>query len=176
MTDSSLLTRSEHDGPRRHFIRFGEIPDGNKSTLWRAPNHFFQGEIGRKLPGLSVYEVRKDGDRWELLTDEINLGSGMASLLELFGRAEEDSSAKIYLLEGTANCWSTLSEEDKAAHEDAWLGKGYDDHDLLGTDGEPLLGSFEVIGMLSLRDLVCKMISYPEDWEDDTQPGGFPAR
>jgi hypothetical protein len=42
-------------GSVSHFIRFGDIPEGNKSRMWTAPNTYQHSRIGQILPGLSAY-------------------------------------------------------------------------------------------------------------------------
>lgn len=152
----------------RYFIRFGEIPEDALSRMWTAPNAFMHSRVGEVLPGLSAYEVRKKGGKWVLSTDDINVGSGIASLSECFYRAVTSPEAtKIYLLRGAATSWKNMTSEERKKF-DAWYpGKGCEKFDILGTDGEPLVRDFEVLSVLSVRDLICEMISFPEDWQDE---------
>lgn len=152
----------------RYFIRFGEIPEDALSKMWTAPNAFMYSRVGEALPGLSAYEVKKKGRKWVLNTDDINVGSGLASLSELFFRAvSSPDSTKIYLLRGVATSWKNMTSEERKKF-DAWYpGKGCERYDILGTDGEPLVREFEVISTVSVNDLICEMISFPEDWQDE---------
>ncbi len=118
------------------------------------------------LPGLSVYEVTPLDEKWELMTDEINVGSGMASLLENFHRAiNSQDNCAIYLLTGRPSTWESLTTSEKEAFEDWYPGEGAELVEFQGTDGEPLLGCFEIIRTLQVDDLICKMIEFPEEWE-----------
>lgn len=164
MDEAHRKSRSRRD---RHFIRFGEIPEDGRSRMWTAPNVYLSGRVGETLPGLSAYEVSKEGTKWVLNTDDINVGSGMASLLDCFSRAlgnPEDN--RIFLLRGVATSWKTLSPSERNQFEDWYPGKGRESFDLLGTDGEPLVRDFEIVSLVNASDLICAMVSYPEDWED----------
>jgi hypothetical protein len=153
---------------KRHFVRFGEIPEGKRSTLWNAPNIFFSGQVGATLPGLSAYSVLRRGEKWELDTESINVGSGMASLMALFDRTHTDlNELPIYLLHGVATTWRSLTADERDQFKEWYPGRGRERLQILGTDGEPLVRDFEIVSKLNVADLVCKMINYPDDWQDE---------
>ncbi|MCS4089204.1 hypothetical protein [Rhizobium sp. BK176] len=152
----------------RHFIRFGDVPEGKKSKMWTAPNVYMHGSVGRVLPGLSAYGAKRKGGKWVLVTDEINVGSGIASLSDCFYRAvNAPDSNKIYLLNGVATTWKNMTSQEKETFADLYPGKRYEGYDILGTDGEPLVRDFEIISTVKVTDLICKMIDFPEDWDLD---------
>lgn len=168
--DTDEAPRKSRSRRTRLFVRFGEIPEGGKSRMWTAPNAYMVGRVGETLPGLSAYEVKKQGKKWVLNTDDINVGSGIASLYECFDRAlAEPETNRIYLLRGAATSWKNMTPAERKQFDDWYPGKGCEGFDLLGTDGEPLVRDFEIVSVVNASDLVCAMISYPEDWDD------FPA-
>jgi hypothetical protein len=135
--------------------------------MWTAPNAYMHGRIGQTLPGLSAYDAKRKGTKWVLITDNINVGSGIASLFDCFHRAAEEPNAnKIYLLKGTATTWKAMTRQERNEFADWYPGKGSEGLDILGTDGEPLVRDFEIISAVKVTDLICKMIAFPEDWED----------
>lgn len=155
-------------GRTRYFIRFGNIPDGDKSRMWTAPNAYMNGRIGQKLAGLSAYDAKQERGKWVLNTDDINVGAGIASLSELFYRAvTEPDENKVYLLKGVATTWKNMTPQERKDFADLYPGKGCERFDILGTDGEPLVRDFNVISEVKVTDLVCQMISFPEDWHDE---------
>jgi hypothetical protein len=163
--DSTKKTRTSR---ARHFIRFGDIPDGKKSKMWTAPNVYLHGRIGQTLPGLSAYDAKRQGDKWVLVTDDINVGSGLASLSDCFFRAlKAPDTNRVYLLKGAATTWRNMTSQERKEFDDLYPGKGREGLDILGTDGEPLVRDFEIVSTVQVTDLVCKMISFPEDWEDE---------
>lgn len=150
----------------RYFIRFGEVPEDGRSRMWNAPNLYMHDKIGQVLPGLSAYHAKMVGGKWVLDTDDINVGSGIASLMACFHRAVVAPEAnKIYLLKGVATTWRNLTPQERETFDDMYPGN--DRYEMLGTDGEPLVRDFEVAGTVEVSDLVCKMIAFPEDWEDE---------
>lgn len=152
----------------RYFIRFGEIPEDRRSRMWTAPNAYMYGRVGETLPGLSAYEAKRSGKKWVLNTDDINVGSGIASLSECFYRAlSAPETNRIYLLRGAATSWKNMTPQERKKFADWYPGRGCEGFDLLGTDGEPLVRDFEVVSVVSASDLVCEMVSFPEDWEDE---------
>jgi hypothetical protein len=151
----------------RYFIRFGDVPEGNRSKMWTAPNVYMHGRIGEMLPGLSAYDAKRKGKKWVLNTDDVNVGSGIASLLECFSRAvEAPDTNRIYLLKGVATTWKNMTSQERDRFADWYPGKASEGRDVQGTDGEPLVRDFEIISMIEVTDLVCKMIDFPEEWED----------
>lgn len=152
----------------RYFIRFGDVPNGDKSKMWTAPNVYMHGNIGQTLPGLSAYGAKRKGRKWALNTDDINVGSGIASLYELFyGAIKEPDTHKIYLLKGVATTWKNMTSAEQVEFDDWYPGKGREGFDILGTDGEPLVRDFEIIAAVKVTDLICSMIAFPDDWEDE---------
>jgi hypothetical protein len=152
----------------RYFIRFGDLPEGNKSRMWTAPNIYMHGRIGQTLPGLSAYSANRKGKKWVLMTDDINVGSGIASLFDCFHRVlQAPDINKIYLLKGIVTTWKNLSLQEQKKFADWYPGKGREGFDILGTDGEPLVRDFEIVSPVRVTDLVCKMIGFPEEWEAD---------
>jgi hypothetical protein len=140
--------------------------------MWTAPNAYMHGRVGHKLAGLSAYDARLEGGRWVLNTDDVNVGSGLASLSELFYRAvTEPDDNKVYLLKGVATTWKNMTPHEQKDFADLYPGKGCERFDILGTDGEPLVRDFEVISAVKVTDLVCQMINFPEDWEDELNKG-----
>ncbi|MNV82476.1 hypothetical protein D3C71_1762140 [compost metagenome] len=102
-----------------------------------------------------------------LITDNINVGSGIASLFDCFHRATgKPDTNRIYLLEGIATTWKNMTPQERNDFADWYPGKGSEGLDILGTDGEPLVRDFEIISSVKVTDLICKMIDFPEDWED----------
>lgn len=155
----------------RHFIRFGDIPEGNRSRMWTAPNTYMYARRGQVLPGLSAYEAKRRGRRWELITDDINVGSGIASLSECFYRSVSAPDANpIYLLKGTATTWRNMTAPERKAFADWYPGRGCEGFDILGTDGEPLVRDFDIVSKVKTSELICGMVSFPEDWEDELNP------
>ena len=164
----------------RFFIRFGEVPESARSKMWTAPNAFLHDTIGQELPGLSAYEVTREEGKWVLQTDDVNVGSGMASLMELFASAaSEPDQNPIFLLRGQATCWSNMTEDERRAFADWDPGEGREHFDILGTDGEPLVREFEIVGNVAVTDLVCAMVDYPGAWDEgddiaDPEADGWP--
>jgi hypothetical protein len=153
--------------PTRYFIRFGEVPDGRKSRMWKAPNLFLHDKIEQLLPGLSAYDTEWQDEKWVLNTDDINVDSGMSSLLECFaGAMSSPETNKVYLLRGAATSWKNMTARERKEFAEWHPGKGYEAFDILGTDGEPLVRNFEIVSVVSVEDLVCRMIAFPEDWVD----------
>jgi hypothetical protein len=152
----------------RYFIRFGDVPEGNKSRMWTAPNVFMHGRIGQILPGLSAYRAKRKGRKWALITDDVNVDSGIASLFECFqGAVNTPDTNKIYLLKGVATTWRNMTPQERKKFADWYPGEGREGSDILGTDGEPLVRNFEIVSTVKVTDLICKMIAFPEDWEDE---------
>lgn len=152
----------------RYFIRFGDLPEGNKSKMWTAPNVYLHARIGQTLPGLSAYEAKQKGKKWVLITDDINVDSGLASLFDCFYRAlKAPDTNRIYLLRGVATTWKNMSPQERREFDDWYPGKDYEGVDIPGTDGEPLVRDFEIVSTVNVADLVCKMIDFPEDWQDE---------
>jgi hypothetical protein len=157
---------AENTDQDRFFIRFGDVPEGGKSLMWTAPNIYINDKVGQVLPGLSAYEVTRDGDKWVLITDTINVGSGIASLNDCFHRAVmAPNSNPVYLLKGNATTWENMTREERNQFEDWYPGEGNEGYVLEGTDGEPLVRDFTVISTVKVTDLTCAMIDYPEDWD-----------
>lgn len=148
----------------RYFIRFGELPEDGRSRLWNAPNVYYSGLVGSKLPGVSVYEVHKRGGKWDIDTDNLNSGSGFASLSELLYRHIKDKSLPILLLTGKPVRWKDFSPEERKEFERFYPGKGATAYELEGTDGEPLLRDIKQIGLLDPLDITCEAHSYPKDF------------
>lgn len=150
----------------RYFIRFGDVPEGKRSTMWTAPNVYMQGRTGQTLPGLSAYHAKRRGKRWELVTDDINVGSGIASLFTCFQRSlEEPDFHKVFLLKGVATTWKNMTAMERREFTDWYPGKGAEGFEILGTDGEPLVRDLEIVSLVSVTDLVCKMIDFPDEWD-----------
>lgn len=150
----------------RYFIRFGELPADGRSRMWASPHAHHGAAVGSHLPGISVYEVRRAGATLEMDTEPLNVGSGRASLGELLYRHATDQSLPIYLLTGIPVRWSDLDEGDQEAFEAFWPGDGAEDCDLAGTDGEPMLRSPEVVSSVSIMDIVCQTMNFPEEYEE----------
>lgn len=138
--------------------------------MWTAPNVYMHGRIGETLPGLSAYFAKRRGKKWKLVTDDINVGSGISSLHELFDRAfREPDTNKIFLLRGVTVTWRNMTPEEREKFDDWYPGKGGERFDILGTDGEPLVRDFEIVGTVAIANLICKMIGFPEEWEGQLQ-------
>jgi len=137
--------------------------------MWKAPNLYLHDRVGQMLPGLSAYHVEQEGPKWVLVTEEINVGSGMASLLECFDKAlNAPETNRIYLLKGVVTTWRNMTRQERREFADWHPGEGREDYDILGTDGEPLVRDFEIVSTVMVTDLICRMISFPEEWEDET--------
>lgn len=135
----------------RYFIRFGDLPKNGRSKLWTAPNLYYTSQVGREYPGISVYEVVKKRNKWYIITDGINL-HGMSGLEQLLQGAKANTET-IYLLEGKPVTWNNLTKKEQKEFEEFWPGKGYEDYDLQGTDGEPLLRDIKTVKTLKFNDL-----------------------
>lgn len=134
--------------------------------MWTAPNIYMHDKVGQTLPGLSAYNAKRKGKKWVLVTDDINVGSGMASLSDCFYRAvNAPDRNKVLLLKGVATTWKNMTPQDRETFADWYPGRGYEGYDILGTGGEPLVRDFEIISTVKVTDLSCKMIDFPEDWE-----------
>lgn len=111
----------------RYFIRFGEIPEDGRSRMWTAPNAYMYGRVGETLPGLSAYEAKRKGKKWVMITDDINVGSGIASLSECFYRAlSAPDTNRIYLLRGTATSWKNMTPQERKTFADWYPGRGFE--------------------------------------------------
>ncbi len=145
---------------KRYFIRFGEMPANNRSKLWTAPNAYYASQVGKELPGVSVYEVRKSGRKWEVITDELSSGSGMSSLAELLYMHSENKKLPIYLLTGVPVRWKDLDREEQKEFEDYYPGRRAEHYDLQGTDGEPLIREHVIVKQVTAKELSCKILDH----------------
>lgn len=152
----------------RYFIRFGEPPRGGKSKLWTAPNIYYRSQEGSDLPGMSVYAVTKVGNKWNIETDSIKM-HGMTSLAELLYRHVVNRKLPIYLLKGRALRWHDIPKEERHQFDDYYPGDAASArrYDLEGTDGEPLLRDYTIVGKLDVTQLINEASGFPEDYEDE---------
>jgi hypothetical protein len=72
----------------------------------------------------------------------------------------------IFLLKGVATTWKNMTAKERREFSDWHPGKGREDYDIPGTDGEPLVRGFEIVSGVAVTDLICKMVDFPEAWED----------
>lgn len=150
-----------------YFIRFGNFPKSGRSKIWNAPNVYMHGRVGSELPGMSVYQVKRRRSKWEIITDNLNSGSGYASLSELLYRHVKDRNLPIYLISAKALTWADIPKDERPRYDDYWMGPGTSQWPLQGTDGEPLVREFKGIKKLDVTDLFCESQNFPKDYLDE---------
>lgn len=177
-----------HDSPVPKFIRFGDIPKGERSSVGKSPNWIYtmmgQGK-GTRLKGVSAYRAKYNSKRnlWEIDTRSSGLtDGGYASLGELLAGQDTHLSefvggAHQYDEGGEYLGWSppepqiTKIPENNIRPIYLVTGKELDEE---GTDGEPLLRNVKTLDRLSVQELV-----HPGYFDPDTDiylennPGAF---
>lgn len=144
------------------FIRFGEPPTSGRSKVWQAPTVFHTSQQGTDLLGLSVYEARRQGRNWRIVTDNLHT-HGMSSLADLlYDAVQEKPDRKTYLLKGRFLRWGHISKEERRNRDD----QGYARDPVIGTDGEYLLRDYQIIGEIDPWLIVAPAVGFPEDYRD----------
>ena len=153
------------DLPEPKYIRFGNIPKSGKSKVWTAPNYIaaMTGEVGRTLPGLSVFRVKPNKERNLWQVDDDLADSGYASLDELISRQLNDDEIvsgghepvdkdKPY---GETK-WSppVFEWKERKKLQPIYLMTGDENQEEEGTDGEPLLNNAKILDKLNVWDIL----------------------
>jgi hypothetical protein len=190
--DWELIRREEplpfHDSPEPKFIRFGDVPKGERSSVGQSPNWIYtmldQGK-GTRLKGVSVYRAKYDSERnlWEIDTRSTGLTEGgYASLGELLAGQDTHFSEFVggghqYDEGGKYLGWtapdSKVTETPEKNIRPIYLvtGKELDEE---GTDGEPLLRNVKILDRLSVQELVHPGYFNPDtDIYLENNPGAF---
>lgn len=135
----------ENDEPT-YFIRFGEVPEAERSGIGSSPNHIHATYRRSDVElGVSVYAAAWNGQtkRWDLDRDDI---SNIASLDELLYQGREGERA-VYLVTGHWVRYEELTRKERRLFNDE--GRWYPGIDkVTGTDGEPLIRNVKVVKQL----------------------------
>jgi hypothetical protein len=71
------------EGMARHYIRFGDIPEGERSSIGAAPNHLSRRVYpGDKEKGVSVFETEWDEERQRWSIEDVGNYASLAALLD----------------------------------------------------------------------------------------------
>lgn len=168
------------DSPEPKFIRFGDIPEGERSTVWAAPNVFAMGEVGRQEDGTSVYRVAYNADRnlWQI-DDSLLTDGGYASADELLAGQDEFydefvSGGHYYDAQNRSAGWvppiyQLRPNEDRRP---IYLVTG--DEVGEGIDGEPVIRNVRTLGQITARDVLHEGYFDPAgDLDPSRNPAAF---
>jgi hypothetical protein len=141
-----LITEASQE-PQTCFIRFGEIPENERSGIGASPHwiHAYMTQGREQEFGVSVYDAFWNASRkvWQI-DGEVNY----ATLDELIAQATE-GKLKIYRVTGIPVDAEHLSPEELEAH----YREGNGDDLVSGADGETLLRNVRIVQELTLRDI-----------------------
>lgn len=143
-----MTVRGSDDAPNTHaeppkvYIRFGDIPEGERSGIGASPNvykHLYRRSDHEV--GVSVYDVDWDASRNLWALDVYNVASA-ADLIDSAMRRMR----KVYLVSGHEVTYGDLTVHEKELvewNEDGWV---------RGIDNEPLLRDVSILQELTCRD------------------------
>jgi len=141
MAESGYDSTPESTEPKV-YIRFGEIPKGERSGIGASPNvykHMYRRSDQEM--GVSVYDVEWDAARNLWALDVYNVASaGELIFAAMMGHR------KVYLVSGHEVTYDDLTESEQELVE--WNEAGW----VRGIDNEPLLRDVKIIGELTCRD------------------------
>ncbi|MGY3582193.1 hypothetical protein ACVIGB_000882 [Bradyrhizobium sp. USDA 4341] len=190
--DWELIRRKEplpfHDSLEPKFIRFGDIPKGERSSVGQSPNWIYtmldQGK-GTRLKGVSVYRAKYNSKRnlWEIDTRSSGLTEGgYASLGELLASQDTHLSEFVgggHQYDENGNYLGWIAPDPKIIKNPEKnirpiylvTGKELGEE---GTDGEPLLRNVKTLDRLSVQELVHPGYFNPDtDIYLENNPGAF---